>query len=327
MYKSKQCIFSVDVEDWFHILDTPAAPDIASWSALPSRVEMNFRRLLDLFSEQEKLVTCFFLGWIAERFPHLVREAVARGHEIASHGYAHRLAYTMTRSEFRADALRSRLLLEDISGTSVMGYRAAGFSSTEAIPWFFAELCASGYLYDSSVFPARRGHGGNPNSLLNPHFVEGGRLIELPATVAELGPVRMCFFGGGYLRLFPYRIIRHMSRRLMADGAPVMFYIHPREIDPQHPRIPMSYQRRFKSYVNLHTTERKIRSIIREFPVTTCRNFLFGASSELTWKKPALSVVPDSEVPGGRAANGREQALALHSTSSHKYLPHASAIQ
>ena len=164
MQKSGQCIFSVDVEDWFHILDVPRAPDVASWSGLPSRVEANFRRLLDLFSAQGRYVTCFFLGWIAERFPHLVREAVARGHEIASHGYAHRLAYRMTRSEFRADALRSRLLLEDISGTPVIGYRAAGFSSTEATPWFFAELSASGYLYDSSVFPARRGHGGNPNS-------------------------------------------------------------------------------------------------------------------------------------------------------------------
>src|SRR6266568_827773 len=201
MQKSEQCIFSVDVEDWFHILDVPAAPEIDSWSRLPSRVEANFRHLLDLFSEQGKQVTCFFVGWIAERFPHLVREAVARGHEIASHGYAHRLAYSMTAKEFRADALRSRLLLEDISGSPVIGYRAPGFSSTEAIPWFFPELCAAGYLYDSSVFPARRGHGGNPNSPVGPHFVAGEAMIELPASVAELGPTTKCFFGGGSLRL------------------------------------------------------------------------------------------------------------------------------
>jgi hypothetical protein len=106
-------------------------------------------------------------------------------------------------------------------------------------------------------------------------------LIEIPASVAELGPMRMCFFGGGYLRLFPYGLIRHMGNRLVQDGNPLMFYIHPREIDPEHPRIPMSYVRRFKSYVNLHTTERKIRNVIRDFSVTTCRDFLFGAEFEL----------------------------------------------
>lgn len=288
MQNSGQCIFSVDVEDWFHILDVPAVPEMASWSGLPSRVEANFLRLLDVFSEQGRQVTCFFLGWIAEHFPQLVREAVARGHEIASHGYAHRLAYSMTRTEFRADALRSRLLLEDLSGTRVMGYRAPGFSSTAAIPWFFAELSACGYLYDSSVFPARHGHGGNPRSPLRPHFVPGEALIEIPPSVAELGPVRMCFFGGGYLRLFPYRVIRHMARRVMASGAPLIFYVHPREIDTQHPRIPMPRWRRFKCYVNLRTAEKKIRQIVRDFPVTTCRDFLFGSMSELPDPKPVL---------------------------------------
>ena len=307
MQKSEQCVFSVDVEDWFHILDIAAAPDIACWSTLPSRVEANFQRLLDLFSEEGRRVTCFFVGWIAERFPHLVREAVARGHEIASHGYAHRLAYSMTRSEFRSDALRSRLLLEDISGTAVIGYRAAGFSSTEATPWFFSELCASGYLYDSSVFPAWHGHGGSPKSPLRPHFVAGQALIELPASVAEIGPTRMCFFGGGYLRLFPYRIIRYMGRRLMANGARLIFYIHPREIDPQHPRLPMPYGRRFKSYVNLHTTERKIRHIIRDFPVTTCRDFLFGSASELRYKKPEPTTIMKTDVMTNRTGDERHR--------------------
>ncbi|MFZ0744437.1 MAG: polysaccharide deacetylase family protein [Terracidiphilus sp.] len=251
-------------------------------------MEKNFRRLLDLFSEEGKQVTCFFLGWIAERFPQLVREAVARGHEIASHGYSHQLVYKMTQTQFRADAMRARLLLEDISGTRVIGYRAAGFSSTEATPWFFDEVCSCGYLYDSSVFPARRGHGGSPNSPLRPHFVVAGRLVELPASVAEIGPARICFFGGGYLRFFHYSIIRHMGRRQMANGAPLIFYIHPREIDVDHPRIPMSLGRRFKSYVNLRPTEMKIRGIIREFPVTTCSDFLFGAKSEVERKEAVL---------------------------------------
>lgn len=280
MPNAEKCIFSVDVEDWFHVLDVPGAPDIGRWSSLPSRVEANFHRLLGIFEDEGRRVTCFFVGWIAERFPHLVREAVSRGHEIASHGYAHRLIYEMTQSEFRTDALRTRLLLEDISGTPVIGYRAAGFSSTEATPWFFDEVSNCGYLYDSSVFPARRGHGGNPNSPLRPYFVVPGQLIEIPASVAQVGPARICFFGGGYLRFFHYSIIRRMGRRLMAGGTPLIFYIHPREIDPDHPRIPMSYGRRFKCYINLKNTEHKIRRIIREFPVTTCRDFLFPVTDE-----------------------------------------------
>lgn len=290
MQNAQKCIFSVDVEDWFHILDVPAAPDIAYWPSLPSRVEANFFRLLDLFSEEGRQVTCFFVGWVAEHFPHLVREAVARGHEIASHGYAHRLVYEMTKSEFRADALRARMLLEDISGTPVIGYRAAGFSSTEATPWFFDEVSTCGYQYDSSVFPARRGHGGNPKSPLRTYFAASGRLIEIPASVAQLGPTRICFFGGGYLRLFHYSIIRHMGRRLMAEGTPLMFYIHPREIDPCHPRIPMPYRRRFKSYVNMQSTEAKVRRIIHDFPVTTCRDFLFPTDAVSSWE-PALVAV------------------------------------
>lgn len=289
MHRAAKCVFSVDVEDWFHILDVPAAPDIASWSELPSRVEKNFRRLLEIFREEGKQVTCFFLGWIAERFPHLVREAVADGHEIASHGYSHQLVYKMTQKQFHADALRARLLLEDISGTRVIGYRAAGFSSTAATPWLLDEVCACGYLYDSSVFPARRGHGGSPDSPLQPFRAAAGRLVELPASVAEIGPLRICFFGGGYLRLFHYSIIRHMGKRQMAGGTPLMFYIHPREIDVEHPRIPMPLVRRFKSYVNLSPTEMKIRRIMRDFPVTTCSDFLFGTEPEVNCKDAALA--------------------------------------
>ena len=309
MQKTRQCIFSVDVEDWFHLLDVPAVPHISTWATLPSRVEANFERLLDLFSEQGSQVTCFLLGWIAERFPRLVREAAARGHEIASHGYAHQLAYTMTPHSFRADVTRARLLLEDISGNAVLGYRAPGFSSTDQIPWFFSEVAASGYLYDSSVFPAQRGHGGNPSSDLGPHMLEDEMLIEIPASVAEVGPARMCFFGGGYLRLFPYSIIRQMGKRVIDDGRPLIFYIHPREIDPHHPRLTMSAARRFKSYVNLHTTERKIRSILRDFPVTTCRNFLFESDFELPSKPVQSSTSTSRELVGESAISSRAATL------------------
>ena len=268
-------IFSVDVEDWFHILDVPSAPAISEWSRLPSRVEKNFSRLLDIFSECGVQVTCFFLAWVGERFPHLVREAAARGHEVASHGYGHRLVYEQDRDDFYDDVRRARLLLEDIAGVPVIGYRAPGFSTTEETPWFFDALAEAGYQYDSSVFPAPRGHGGMPEGRRDPHRVGNGKgILELPVTVADLIGKPMCFFGGGYLRLFPYWLIRKMARRVLAEGRPVVFYVHPREIDPAHPRLPMSRIRNFKCYVNLRDTEAKVRRVLQDFPVTTFQKAL-----------------------------------------------------
>jgi polysaccharide deacetylase family protein (PEP-CTERM system associated) len=268
-------IFSVDVEDWFHILDVPSAPAIAEWNGLPSRVERNFHKLLDIFSEENVQVTCFILGWVGERYPQLVREAASRGHEIASHGYGHRLVFEQGRDDFYNDVHRARLLLEDVAGVPVVGYRAPGFSTTEQTPWFFDVLTEAGYEYDSSVFPAERGHGGMRGGRRDPHRIgNGSGILELPISVADLMGKTMCFFGGGYLRLFPYWLIRKMARQVLAAGRPVVFYIHPREIDPAHPRLAMSRVRRFKSYVNLETTEAKIRRILREFPVTTFQNVI-----------------------------------------------------
>lgn len=266
-------VFSVDVEDWFHILDIPGGPPLAEWASLPSRVEKNFLRLLDMFSEHHATTTCFFLGWVAERFPHLVREAADRGHEIASHGFSHRLVYEMNRGEFLEDVTRARALLEDLTGTPVAGYRAAGFSATEKTPWFFEALLEAGYRYDSSVFPAQRGHGGMQSSPRLPHWIgsESEGILEFPITVADFFGKPLCFFGGGYLRLCPYWLIRRMSRRVIGAGQPVFFYIHPREIDPSHPHLAMNAHRHFKSYVNLESTEKKIDHILRDFPVTTFR--------------------------------------------------------
>ncbi|MGC2111645.1 MAG: XrtA system polysaccharide deacetylase [Candidatus Korobacteraceae bacterium] len=268
-------IFSVDVEDWFHILDVPSVPAISEWSGLPSRVEKNFSKLLDIFSEENVQVTCFVLGWIAERFPHLVKEAAARGHEIASHGYGHRLVYEQTRDGFYEDVRHARLLLEEIAGAPVIGYRAPGFSTTTDTPWFFDALAEAGYQYDSSVFPAPRGHGGIRDGRRDPHRVgNGDGILEVPITVVSFMGKPMCFFGGGYLRVFPYWLVRKMARQVLLEDRPVVFYIHPREIDPNHPRLPMSRTRQFKCYVNLETTESKVRRILHDFPVTTFQNVI-----------------------------------------------------
>ena len=276
------CIFTIDVEDWFHILDLPGGPELNAWSGLESRVERNFRALLDLADEHGARTTCFFLGWVAERHPELVREAHRRGHEIASHGYAHRLVYEMTPGEFRADAERSRKLLEDIAGRQVNGFRAPGFSVTAQTPWFFEEFAASGYRYDSSVFPARRSHGGQEGARRDSYTAptsSGAGILEFPITVVDvLRPV--CCFGGGYLRLFPWALIRSMARKCLNENRTAIFYIHPREVDPGHPRLPMSRLREFKSYVNLHTTACKIREIFKTFPCTSFQEAFYIFENE-----------------------------------------------
>lgn len=274
--KPIESIFSTDVEDWFHILDIPSLPPLSSWDNLPPRVEGNFLHLLDIFLERKVHVTCFFLGWVGEHYPYLVRRAVRDGHEIASHGYAHRLTYEMGRAAFYEDALRARKVLEDISGEAVVGYRSAGFSARRDTPWFFEMLAEAGYKYDSSVFPAKCGHGGISEYRREPHEVAGNTssIMEFPITVADFFGKAVCFFGGGYLRLFPYPLIRSMARQVLSEGRPVVFYIHPREIDPHHPRLPMNLKRRFKSYVNLASTEAKLQCILKEFPTTTFRAYM-----------------------------------------------------
>ena len=271
-----KCIFSVDVEDWFHILDIPSTPPLTKWASLPSHVEKNFLKLLDIFSEHNVHVTCFFLAWVAEKFPHLVIEAEKRGHEVASHGYAHRLIYQMTREEFLLDTRKSKEILESIVGHPILGYRSSGFSVTEKTPWVFETLSEAGFQYDSSVFPAPREHGGLNGAQLAPYLVKTskGLLTEFPITVAKVLGKPLCFFGGGYLRIFPYFLIKHMAARVQREGRPVVFYLHPREIDPSHPRLRMSLIRAFKSYINLSTTESKLRRLCSEFEMTTFGNSL-----------------------------------------------------
>ncbi|HZR59800.1 MAG TPA: XrtA system polysaccharide deacetylase [Xanthobacteraceae bacterium] len=275
-----QSIFSIDVEDWFNLSGTGFEPPVAQWDRLESRVERNLRALFELLAERGSTATCFIIGYFAKRFPHLVREAVAAGHEIASHSYFHRLIYDMSAEEFYQDATASRKLLEDISGKPIRGYRAPAFSVTEQTPWFFERLAAAGYEYDSSVFPAPHQTGGLATAQFAPHRIEtaSGALTEFPITVVRVLQKPMCFFGGGYLRLFPYRLIRSMGRRALGENRPIVFYIHPREIDPDQPRLPLSRRRRFTCYVNLRSTRPKLQHILRDFDVSSFEQYIAGAS-------------------------------------------------
>jgi len=269
-------IFSIDVEDWFNLSGTGLEPPPSEWDQLESRVERNFRSLLELLAEGGGTATCFFIGYFAKRFPHLVREAMAAGHEIASHGYHHRLVYEMSPDEFYEDALAARKLLEDISGRAVHGFRAPAFSVTARTPWFFDKLAAAGYQYDSSVFPAHHQTGGIATDKLAPHSVatSAGTLAEFPITAVRVLGKPVCFFGGGYLRLFPYPVIRTMGHRALREGRPIVLYVHPREIDPDHPRMPLSRRRKFTCYVNLRSTRPKIQQILRDFQVSSFDSYM-----------------------------------------------------
>jgi polysaccharide deacetylase family protein (PEP-CTERM system associated) len=269
-------VFTIDVEDWFHILEVTGTPDLASWDSHPSRLEANFRALLDLLASLNVNATCFVLGWVAMRFPSLLREASERGHEIASHGFGHEIVSGISRAQFREDIRGAKAAIEDATGRPVVGYRAPGFSITRATPWAFDEIIEAGHTYDSSVFPARHGHGGMPGAPRHPHIIhsETGRLIEFPVSIADTPFGPQCCFGGGYLRLIPMWLVMAMAERVRGDGRGVVWYIHPREIDPGHPRLQMSLKRRFKSYVNLRGTAGKLKAILR--------NGNFATFSELT---------------------------------------------
>jgi polysaccharide deacetylase family protein (PEP-CTERM system associated) len=205
----------------------------------------------------------------------LVREAQKRGHEIASHGDQHLLVYEAGPDRFLEDAATSKKTIEDITGHEIWGYRASGFSVTKETPWFFDKLLEAGYRYDSSVFPAPRGHGGLENGHFAPYRTGAdAKLLEFPVAVEEVAGKPICFFGGGYLRFFPYGVIRSMTQRVLAQRRPVIFYVHPREIDPSHPRLPMNWKRHFKSYYNLKSTETKIRRLQQDFELTTFRNYI-----------------------------------------------------
>jgi len=269
-------IFSVDVEDWFHLLDLPAVADMNHWPDLPSRVEKNFLALMAIFAESNVHVTCFFLGWIAQRHPHLVREAERLGHEVASHGFGHQLVHRMSPKDFYRDISFSKQILEDLVGHSILGYRAPGFSATRNTPWFFDQLIRAGYRYDSSIFPATRNNGGIPNFTEAPHLIRSRPewFIEFPITVREFLSRRFCFFGGGYFRFYPLPVIKKMAARVLEEGRPVVFYLHPREIDPDQPRLPMSLRRKFKTYLNLKTTASKLRGLLSAVETTTFQSFI-----------------------------------------------------
>jgi polysaccharide deacetylase family protein (PEP-CTERM system associated) len=259
---------TIDVEDYFHV--SAFAPHIAreSWDALPCRVERNVDAILGMLAEHRSAATFFVLGWVAERYPALVRRIVEQGHELASHGHEHRRASDQAHGEFRADVTHAKRLLEDIGGVAVHGYRAPSFSIGHGNLWALECLKEAGYRYSSSIYPIRHDHYGMPGAPRFAFYPEGGRgLLELPVTTVRLFNRNLPAGGGGYFRLMPYPVSRWCLRRVNAvDGQPCIFYFHPWEIDPGQPRPRgVGLKARFRHYLNLTAMEGRIRALFRDF--------------------------------------------------------------
>ncbi|HEX7877571.1 MAG TPA: XrtA system polysaccharide deacetylase [Sphingobium sp.] len=266
-----QNALSVDVEDWFQVGAFERTIPRADWAGLNHRVERNTDAVLALFAEAGVSATFFTLGWVAERYPALMRRIVAAGHELASHGYDHARVFSLSPDEFRQDLRRSRALLEDASGQAVIGYRAPSFSIDRRTPWAHEILADEGYRYSSSVAPIRHDHYGWPES---PRFawkpVAGAPLVELPVTTAEFAGRRLAAGGGGFFRLLPYGFSRWAIRQVNGqEKRPAIIYFHPWEIDPDQPRVPGAPLRsRLRHYTNLSVMAAKLRRLTRDFAWT-----------------------------------------------------------
>lgn len=259
---------TIDVEDYFQV--SALAPHIPrdKWPSLRCRVEANVDRILVLLGEENIKATFFTLGWIAERYPAMVKRIVAHGHELASHGYSHLRACDQSAEQFEDDIRRSKALLEDIGGQPVLGYRAPSFSIGTDNLWALDCLLHAGYRYSSSIYPIRHDHYGMPDAPRFAFYPNGkDSLLELPLTTVRLLKKNLPSSGGGYFRFFPYSVSRWLLQQVNEkDGQPGIFYFHPWEIDPGQPRIPhIGMKTRFRHYVNLHRMESRIKALIRDF--------------------------------------------------------------
>jgi len=258
--------FTIDVEDYFQVSALAPHIDRSTWDERPCRVERNVGRLIELLGLHGARATFFTLGWIAKRYPNLVREIVAGGHELASHGFGHLRASDQTPAEFRADVRQAKYLLEDIAAQPVLGYRAPSFSIGYTNPWAFDVLVEEGYRYSSSVYPVQHDHYGMPDAPRFPYRVRP-QLIEIPLTTTRLFGRNLPAGGGGYFRLAPYQLSRWALRRVnRLDQRPTIFYMHPWEIDPAQPRVAgTTLKTRFRHYVNLHRTEPRLSRLLQDF--------------------------------------------------------------
>ncbi len=258
---------SVDVEDWFHVGAFESTINRSDWDGLDCRVERNTDAVLKMFDNAGTKGTFFTLGWVAQRYPALIRRIAAAGHEVASHGLDHKRVFAMQPNEFSDDIATTRKLLEDISGQQVSGYRAPSFSIDKRTPWAHEALAEAGYTYSSSVAPVVHDHYGWPEA---PRFafkpVAGSAMVELPVTTARMASRTLAAGGGGFFRILPYAFSRWAVRQVNAEAQPAIIYFHPWEIDPDQPRVANAPLRsKVRHYTNLRAMAGKLERLIADF--------------------------------------------------------------
>jgi polysaccharide deacetylase family protein (PEP-CTERM system associated) len=278
---------TVDVEDYYHVAAFAKVIKPSEWEQWPSRVEANTDKLLQLFDDANIRITFFILGWVAERYPDLVRRIHAQGHEIASHGYSHQLIYTQTPDVFRAETAKSKQILEDLTQTPITGYRAASYSITRKSLWALDILAELGFTWDSSIFPTRHDNYGIPGSPEEPYTIittNGAALTEFPLTTAKVAGQAIPAAGGGYFRQYPYALSRWLFERAsLGQTKPQIFYLHPWEIDPDQPRVPnASWFSNFRHYTNLHRCLPRLQRMIKDFQFGTMSASLGSAAINKT---------------------------------------------
>ncbi|MHC4875301.1 MAG: XrtA system polysaccharide deacetylase [Planctomycetota bacterium] len=275
---------TVDVEDYFHVSGFADRISPREWSDFPSRVVASTQRILRVLDAHQTAATFFVLGWVAERFPQLVRDIRKAGHEIGCHSHWHRLVYDLSPDEFRDDLRTSRDVLQDIIGEPVQLYRAPSFSITRQSLWALEILADEGFTGDSSIYPVYHDRYGIPDADPVPHRIatSAGMVDEFPGTALQLSALRLPISGGGYFRLYPFRFSRFcLNRYSRQSNRPFVFYIHPWEVDPDQPRLPGRLLSRFRHYQNLHTTEHKLNALLPQFRFSTMTDSLASIAGSL----------------------------------------------
>lgn len=264
---------TIDVEDYYHVEAFQSVIRRENWDGYERRVYNSTLKILDLLARQGIQATFFILGWVAERTPGIVKEIQAAGHDIGSHGYAHQRIYQQTPDEFAADLRRSLDVIEEITGTKVLGFRAPSFSVTKRSLWAIEILQSFGLAYDSSVFPIIHDIYGIPDAPRHPYQIAQG-FWEFPMSTVRILGKNMPIGGGAYFRVFPYWLTRWGIRHLNSAGEPAIVYLHPWELDPGHPRIKTSALNHFRHYANLEKTEARLAALCRDFRFTSLRGLL-----------------------------------------------------
>ena len=276
-------VLTIDLEDWFHVTNFENVIRRSEWTAYPTRVQKTLPRLLDLLAEHNARATFFVLGWVARRFPSLLKRIAEAGHELASHGDEHQLITSQSPSEFREQLVRSRDAIEQLSGHRIYGHRAPSYSFRKRTEWVIQILLESGFQYDSSVFPfgPRRDPAlcdSHLPCLLTDHGA--GVLREYPLSVVEMAGIALPIAGGGYFRLLPYGVVQRGVRQLDRRGVRAIMYFHPWELDPDQPRIASaSWLAKFRHYHQLDRMEEKLRRLLSDFRFGSIRDVFWSATT------------------------------------------------